>query len=157
MCFYFCTSYLSEKEYEPSFNLSYMYKQEEISYYWISSKKMCSEETILSDSKSDPLLVCYHLFQKRKKCMYYVGSRELGNQVNDLPQTGRSILADVYILSDLVLFSVSNCIVYLKMTKKAANENHLNKILFSVLIVASELHQAAVSLLLLYSISHNPP
>lgn len=118
MCFYFCTSYLSEKEYEPSFNLSYMYKQEEISYYWISSKKMCSEETILSDSKSDPLLVCYHLFQKRKNCMYYVGSRELGNQINDLPQTGRSILADVYILSDLVLFSVSNCTVYLKMKMK---------------------------------------
>lgn len=89
--------------------------------------------------------------------MYYVGSRELGHQVNDLPQIGRSILADVYILSDLVLFSVSNCIVYLKMTNKAANENRLNKILFSVLIVASELHQAAASLLLLYSISHNPP
>lgn len=44
------------------------------------------------------------------------------------------------------------------MTNKAENENHLkNKILFSVLIVASELYQAAVSLLLLYSISHNPP
>lgn len=44
------------------------------------------------------------------------------------------------------------------MTNKAANENHLkNKILCSALSIASELHQAAVSLLLLYPIFHNPP
>lgn len=44
------------------------------------------------------------------------------------------------------------------MTNKAVNENHLkNKILWRVLSVASELHQAAVSFLLLLSIFHNPP
>jgi len=58
----------------------------------------------------------------------------------------------------LALFSVSNCTESLKMTNKAVNENHFkNKILCSVLSVASELDQAAVSLLLLQSIFHNPP
>lgn len=62
----------------------------------------------------------------------------------------------IYLLR-LALSSVSNSTLYLKITNKAANENHLKQILCSVCSVASEPHQAAVFLLLLHSIFHNLP